>query len=403
MAVTKFQILLHDLLLKHKASLLLYDEICHLFEQYISSLNFGRFAKLKSRRSLLTSTHKTLNSKALQPINGTVRLHNNSLVIDPVFDTKHMIISLLSDPSVMIEKNFAEGYNVLTGEVDNHPANYKYGEVHTGDAWLPAWDRYCQNKTDMPVELIVFGDKSHTDLHGALSLTPIIFTLTLFNCAAQNDLIFWRQIGYIPNLGYRRGTSNKTHTRDKIQDEHSCISFAFQSFKNIIKENGFQCVVLGHTVHVKVWIHYYIGDAKGNNKWLGQYPGNREGVRHPYRYCKCQFQDLSNPNPKCIYLTMADINFGKKRKQEDEDAGIEYYRSVSIYDIRNALTEKSLPLSDNINGSYKMMPPELLHTSGSGLIMYMFESLKDQMGGEKDRDLIDRQHIRATEGVRAYP
>ncbi len=40
-----------------------------------------------------------------------------------------------------------------------------------------------------------------------------------------------------------------------------------------------------------------------------------------------------------------------------------------------------------------MMPPELLHTSGSGLIMYIFESLRDQMGGEKDRDLIDKQHI----------
>jgi hypothetical protein len=75
-------------------------------------------------------------------------------------------------------------YNVLTGEFDNHPANNKNGEVHTGDAWLPARNRYCQNKTDMPVELIVFGDKSHTDLHGALSPTPIVFTLTLFNCAA---------------------------------------------------------------------------------------------------------------------------------------------------------------------------------------------------------------------------
>ncbi len=56
-------------------------------------------------------------------------------------------------------------YDVLTGEVHNHPANNKYGEVHTGDAWLPARDRYCQNKTEMPVGLIVSVDKS-----GALSL-----------------------------------------------------------------------------------------------------------------------------------------------------------------------------------------------------------------------------------------
>ncbi len=40
MAVIKFQILLKDLQIKHKASLLLNDEICHLFEQYISSPNF---------------------------------------------------------------------------------------------------------------------------------------------------------------------------------------------------------------------------------------------------------------------------------------------------------------------------------------------------------------------------
>jgi hypothetical protein len=64
-----------------------------------------------------------------------------------------------------------------------------------------------------------------------------------------------------------------------------------------------------------------------------------------------------------------------------------------MYDIKNAITEKSLSLSDNIHGPYKTMPPELLHTSGSGLIMYMFESLRDQVGGGKDRDLIDRQHI----------
>jgi hypothetical protein len=112
--------------------------------------------------------------------------------------------------------------------------------------------------TYMSVGLIVFGDKSHTDLHRALSLTPIIFTLTLFNHAAQNDSKFCRPIGYIPNLGYGRGTSNKNLTRDEIQDEHSCISFDFQSFKNINKENGFQCVVLGHAVRVKVWIHFFI-------------------------------------------------------------------------------------------------------------------------------------------------
>jgi hypothetical protein len=79
----------------------------------------------------------------------------------------------------MTNTNFAEGYNLLTGDVDNNnPCNQKYGKVHTGDAWLPARDRFCANPhhPTMPVGLIVFGDKSHTNLHGTLALTPIIFT-----------------------------------------------------------------------------------------------------------------------------------------------------------------------------------------------------------------------------------
>jgi len=108
------------MLLKHKASLLLYDKIIELVSSYISSPNFYQLDKFKkSRRSLLQSTEQSLNTSCLRPVNGTVRLHNNSLVTVPIFDAKHMIISLLTDPSLMKQSNFAEGYNVLTGEVIN--------------------------------------------------------------------------------------------------------------------------------------------------------------------------------------------------------------------------------------------------------------------------------------------
>ncbi len=114
-----------------------------------------------------------------------VQLHPGTHVTVLAFDIKEMIISMLRDRTLMTESNFAEGYNVLTGNIDMmNPSNQKYGEVHTGEAWLPAQNKYCggnEGKTNMLVALIVFGDKSHTDLHRALLLTPIIFTMTLFN------------------------------------------------------------------------------------------------------------------------------------------------------------------------------------------------------------------------------
>ena len=263
---------------------------------YLSSPHFDQFAKLKSRKSLLRSTEKSYHSASLRPSNGTVRLHDNTLVTVPVFDAKQMILSLLLDSSLMNKLNIVEGYNAWTGLVKgNILANDKYGEVHTGDAWLTARNRYCQQENEMPVALIVFADKSHTDLHGAPSRMPIIFTLTLFNRAARCNSRFRRPFRYLPNYGYGKGTTDETVTRDKIQDEHNCISFAFQSLIQIHKDNGFDCVVLGRDIRVKVWIHFFIGDTEENNKWLGQYRGNRESV-------KCH--DLSNPSPQSrVYVS----------------------------------------------------------------------------------------------------
>ena len=64
-----------------------------------------------------------------------------------------------------------------------------------------------------------------------------------------------------------------------------------------------------------------------------------------------------------------------------------------MYDIKNAFLEGFIPLLDNIHGRFRMMPPELLHTSGSGLIMYMFESLRFHLGGGIDCDYIDQEHV----------
>ena len=131
----------------------------------------------------------------------------------------------------------------------------------------------------MPVALIVFGDKLHTDLHGALALTPVIFMLTLFNRSARNNTNFWRPIAYIPNLSYGKGNMDQTEMRHKMQDEHTCLSCAFQSLQKISEEGGFDLVFLREQVCVGVWIYFFIGDTEGNNKWLGQYPGNRERVQ----------------------------------------------------------------------------------------------------------------------------
>jgi hypothetical protein len=138
-ATHRFQVLLHDLMMKHRTSLQLFDDICSLVNDYTSSHEFSSTSRMQTRKAFLCSIEHGHNGYGLQPTNMNVRLHDNSRVTVPIFNIKEMIISLLTDKSLMRESNFAEGYNVLMGAVDeDHPSNSKYGKIHTGDAWLPA-------------------------------------------------------------------------------------------------------------------------------------------------------------------------------------------------------------------------------------------------------------------------
>jgi hypothetical protein len=191
-----------------------------------------------------------------------------------------------------------------------------------------------------------------------------------------------------------RRDSRLSKTSDKIQDKHTFLSCIFELLRRITKKGGFDLCVLGQNVTVKIWIHYFIVDTEGDNKWLGQYPGNCDGVQRPYRDCKCTFEDLKHTNPNCVYITLDDIHQATLKKQHDDDGDEQYFKSVSCYNIKNAFLDRFMPLSDNVHGPLRMMLPELLHTSGSGLIMYMFQSLRLQLGVGTNQDyMIDQEHV----------
>jgi hypothetical protein len=89
-------------------------------------------------------------------------------------------------------------------------------------------------------------------------------------------------------------------------------------------------------------------------------------------------------NLTCVYITLDDIQQDNMRKQNNNNGGKQYFKSVSRYNIKNAFLQQFMSLSNNVHGPFRMMPPELLHTSGSGLIMYVFESLHLHLGGSID-------------------
>ena len=397
-----FQIELNSVLQKHKVDLSLQDDIVDLLNEYVPSGKLNQdMPDLKKRESFLQNMEKSLKTEPMRPKHVDVEMADGSTATMSLFDIEMMIASILSDDNLMQEKNFAEGYDIYTGEVDdNHPSNDNYGEIHTGDAWEQARVRFCGADGEfMPIALVIFGDKTFTDKHGALAITPIIFTLTLFNKEARNKPEFWRPISYIPNMSYGKSGADKTESIEKNKDEQAFLRASFQSFRDINKRGGMRVKVGGIIRNAKLWIHFFIGDTEGNNNWMGHYNSSSK-LQRPYRDCGCSFDQMTDDNPKCKYISRGDIRRAKKRKRKFDTMAQQdkVFKALSKHDIKLALMDHDIHLSDERHGIFRMMPPELLHTSGSGLIMYMFEVLKAMYGGGKDalemRLLLDRLHQR---------
>ena len=151
-----------------------------------------------------------------------------------VFNLEAMIMSMLTDDQIMNPNNIAQGYNLFSGKsVEGQGHDDVYGEIHTGNIWDETVDRFCGNHPqNMPLGLMIFGDKSHLDLKGTLSTIPIIFTFMCFNQDVRNKVENWRPLSFLPNLSHgvlssKNDKSNKKDPVLSVQDEHDCLWVAF--------------------------------------------------------------------------------------------------------------------------------------------------------------------------------
>jgi hypothetical protein len=233
---------------------------------------------------------------------------------------------------------------------------------------------------------MIFGDKSHLDLKGALSTIPIIFTFTCFNQDVRNKVENWRPLSFLPNLshGVLSSKNNKSNKKDPIlsvQNKQDCLRVAFSSLVDIYLRGGSKATVMGRDVIVKSWIHFFVGDTSGNNRWLGHFNGSGN-ITRPYRDCECTFVDMDNPHMSCTYIKRAQYHDHKLSQTlvHTKKAKKEIDSLFSKQLIDNAFMNPNLPLSDLIHGCYRMFPPEVLHTLDEGTLMYMIGSLKLTIG-----------------------
>ncbi len=284
-------------------------------------------------------------------------------------------------------------------------------DVYSGVAMTKAVDRFIGPLLPAGIDIvrplgtIFFIDKSHTDLFGALAVTPLSFTFAPFNVESRRKHIFWRNLTFVPPLHVGKGKNagkldlnvhvnealtkrNKGDTKKsspvtKLTDFHALLKEALTSFHNCCK-TGILVTENGIRILYKPFVLMVIGDTAGNNELACHFNSSGNSAINCLMYeCKCSFADLPKVPTQCELITSQDI----KMSLTDEA----YAKSISQHPVKSAFSHLALALRDG--GINQSLPKEALHVFCVGHYITLVIIVHDLIGKKgknaKHKDLLD--------------
>ena len=202
------------------------------------------------------------------------------------------------------------------------------GDIYTGAAisegiemFVPPKDLYPHEGVHVrPFPIIMFIDKSHTDLFGSLAVTPIMWVPAFLNYRCRMKQGVWRVLAYLPplNVGkgshagkldidvHSEGAQRRTvgyrpqEAKKKLMDLHTCLEVGLRSFKKAAKRGFLHRDENGVLFHYYPFISAIIGDTSGNNELTCHYncSGNSK-ISCPSNSCQCNFDELMSSTFAC--------------------------------------------------------------------------------------------------------
>ena len=193
-------------------------------------------------------------------------------------DFTSMLFSLLQDKSINKKENLVVNrHNYFAKYVS---PNGKLGEVNSGSWYEHAYTTMVKDASkDFLLPIIFAMDKTTTSSTSNMSVYPVMFTTTIFNCNTRNKAHAWRPLGYIPieQNFYSKAQWKKMDKVLKSKRENQLFEIVLQSFRQAQQDGALDNVELklgNHIkmVNLKVPLAFIIGDIQGGDGICGRTP-----------------------------------------------------------------------------------------------------------------------------------
>jgi hypothetical protein len=219
---------------------------------------------------------------------------------------------------------------------------------------------------------------------GHIELCPVSFTTTLLTEKARPDAGAWSFLGYVPDLN--RGRSSAMNAVANSQSQKGRTTRNFYRIMDVIlqglksAQDGEDCRLKGAPVKLGgKWLEvdivspllFVINDGKQGDQFCGCVNGHHSNTRRHHRSCDCVYEDLSNANVQCKFLTTLEVNNICAHGSEEE------LQQWSIYKVDNVFNR--VQMGNNPHGIFMCAVIDVMHTIQHGVIMYALDSLKNNL------------------------
>jgi len=252
--------------------------------------------------------------------------------------------------------------------------------------------------------VILYCDKTGTDVYQRAGLEPMSFTFTIFNRECRYRSESWRVLGYVPDLEMKSSAYKAKQRLGLVgkgrpcHNYHTCLHKIAYSLKmNQGKDESIrEWVRIGDYVAFKrifFPLAYIIGDSQSQDKMCGRYLAYAN-VARMCRACDVSPEDSDNPYHNCNFISMDDVNdlcltalklykpeeygVGDELDSFDEDeiheAKLEAHENLRLLSQHMHINAfKDIWLGSNTYGLLESLPHDMMHAFLHGVLMYVIE------------------------------
>lgn len=374
-----------------------------------------------SRAAQILSFEKRFSLQNCRPQHTTIMFPEDNLRIEIThFEFFQQLHSLLTD------KALTGDLTQLDVPQDNPFGKYvspngRLGPFNSGSWYDNTWDRLCTKPNDWLCPIVYGCDETIVgSSQGRASVTPLLFTLSIFNEHLRNKRTSWRPLGYVYDLaqhGKGMHSAGRTVPRiltpeEKCSRYHRMLDTILASHLAVQTAGGIpnSTIELGacraDNLNVITPVGIILGDMQGGDKHCGSKIGYSKDQARLCRQCNVSGDESGDPLVKCRKMSMWKI------RQYVLDNEVETLKSISQNNVYTAWFRFDFGGCE-LGVFSAAMPVEALHAVEGGLMKYVAKilyevDLKKSMCGQLDILVsgmcqLDRQYFMASGGNKKMP